>query len=357
MATLNYIGSKKSLLEFIDYVLEKINQEFEQTNKIKFLDGFAGSGIVGKYFNQKYGYNLFSNDMEYYSYILSYAMLKVKYTEKLKNIIEQLNLLTKPIDENKFNLVSEHYSEKGKEKRKFWTISNSQKVDAMIENIKTQLDNKLINNNEYMFLLASILSSIDKYANTASVYGAYLKKYKSASLKTFELKPIHTDNNIVNYEINQNYNVDVNSDTITNNEYDIAYFDPPYNNRQYSSNYHPLNFIAKYDNTIIPYGKTGLLENSNKSNYSISKNVEESFRALIEKINTKYILLSYNNEGIMSSSTIKKILKKKGKTTLYKYEYKKFKSQSKQDDETVYEYLYLCEVGKKGKYTSNIVEL
>jgi len=121
-----------------------------------------------------------------------------------------------------------------------------------------------------------------------------------------------------NNEKNYNYNLDVNSKTITNNEYDITYFDPPYNNRQYSSNYHPLNFIAKYDDSILPYGKTGLLENSNKSNYSISK---------------------------------------KGKTTLYKYEYKKFKSKSKQDNETVYKYLYLCKVDKKGEYSSNIVEL
>ena len=151
--------------------------------------------------------------------------------------------------------------------------------------------------------------------------------------------------------------MDVNSETITNNEYDITYFDPPYNNRQYSSNYHPLNFISKYDSSIIPYGKTGLLENSNKSKYSISKNVEETFKSLIDKINTKYILLSYNNEGIMSSNTIRKILKKKGKTTLYKYEYKKFKSQSKQENETVYEYLYLCEVGKKGEYSSQIIKL
>jgi adenine-specific DNA-methyltransferase len=357
MATLNYIGSKKSLLEFIDYVIQKINLNFEQINKIKFLDGFSGSGIVGKYFNQKYGYNVFSNDMEYYSYILSYALLKVQYTDKLKIFIEQLNLLTKPIDEIKFNLITEHYSEKGKEERKFWSVANAQKADAIIENIKTQLENNTINNDEYIFLLASLLSSIDKYANTASVYGAYLKKYKASSLKILEMKPIHIDTNIINSNENHNFNIDINSETITENEYHITYFDPPYNNRQYSSNYHPLNFIAKYDDTIIPYGKTGLLENSNKSNYSISKNVENSFKSLIEKINTKYILLSYNNEGIMSSDTIKNVLNKKGKTTLYKYKYKKFKSQSKQNNETVYEYLYLCEVNIEGKYSSHIVEL
>ena len=356
MATLNYIGSKKSLLNFIDYVLKKVNIIFEKTSNIKFLDGFAGSGIVGKYFNKKYGYNVYSNDMEDYSYLLSYALLKVEFSENIKNIIEELNSLIKPIDEKKFNLITKTYSEKGVDKRKFWTIKNSEKADAIIENIKIKLNNKSITKNEYIFIMASLLSSLDKYANTTSVYGAYLKKYKSSSLKNFELKAIHYDKKIINSENNKIYNLDVNSETITNNKYDITYFDPPYNNRQYSSNYHPLNFITKYDSKILPYGKTGLLQNSNKSNYSISKNVECTFKSLIENVNTKNILLSYNNEGLMSSNTIQKILEEKGKTTLYKYEYKKYKSQSKVKNQTVYEHLYLCEVGKEGQFSSMIIK-
>jgi adenine-specific DNA-methyltransferase len=356
MATLNYIGSKKSLLHFIDHVIELINPQFKKKDNVKFLDGFSGSGIVGKYFNKKYGFNVYSNDMEYYSYVLSYALLKVPYTKKLKNIIEELNKLSKSNDKANFNLITENYSEDGKEKRKFWTIENAQKADAIIENIKTQLIKETISQDEYFFLLASLLSSFDKYSNTASVYGVYLKKYKKSALKTLEVKPIHNDENIVNCKKNVNLNVDINDETISDNKYHIVYLDPPYNNRQYSTNYHPLNFIAKYDASIIPYGKTGLLKNSNKSNYSISKNVENSFNSLIENIDSKFILLSYNNEGIMESETIKKILEKKGKTTLYKYKYKKFKSQAKQDDGTVYEYLYLCEVNVKGGYETFIVE-
>lgn len=355
MSTLNYIGSKKTLLSFIDYVITKINVNFKNKNNVRFLDGFAGSGIVSKFFNEKYNYIVYSNDLEYYSYVICYALLKVQYSEKLETKLEELNKLTKPIDKN-YNLITENYSEKGKEKRKFWSIENSEKADAIIENIKKELANKKITNDEYIFLLASLLSSFDKVANTASVYGAYLKQYKTSALKKLDVKPIHTNDNIINDDKNTNYNIDVNSNTITDNNYDIVYLDPPYNNRQYSSNYHPLNFVSKYNSDIVPYGKTGLLENSNKSNYSISKNVESTFKTLIENLKTKYILLSYNNEGLMSSTVIKNILEEKGKTTLYKYEYKKFKSQTTQEDECVYEYLYLCEVGTKGEYESYIVK-
>ena len=355
MSTLNYIGSKKTLLNFIDYVLKKINGNFKNKNNIRFLDGFSGSGIVSKFVSEKYNYIVHSNDLEHYSYIICYAILKVPYTQKLEDKINELNEL-ESTDNKDYNLITENYSEKGKEKRKFWSTQNAEKADAIIENIETELANKNITEDEYKFLLASLLSSVDKVANTASVYGAYLKKYKTSALKDLELKPIHTNEEIGNYDKNTNFNADINSKTITDNNYDIVYLDPPYNNRQYSSNYHPLNFIAKYDSSIVPYGKTGLLENSNKSNYSISKNVETSFTSLIENLNTKYILLSYNNEGLMSSDTIKSILEKKGKTTLYKYQYKKFKSQTTQEDECVYEYLYLCEVGQKGNYLSYIVK-
>jgi len=136
----------------------------------------------------------------------------------------------------------------------------------------------------------------------------------------------------------------------------IVYLDPPYNARQYSSNYHPLNFIAKYDKNILPYGKTGLIKNSNKSNYSVKKNVLDTFTDLINDLDAKFILVSYNNEGLMDSDTIVEILKSKGKTSLYKYEYKKFKSQATQLDDKVYEYLYLCEVGNKGKFNTFIVQ-
>lgn len=218
------------------------------------------------------------------------------------------------------------------------------------------MKNKSITKDEFYFLTASLLSSFDKVANTTSVYGAFLKKYKNSALKILIVKPIHTDLNIINFKDNDVFNLDINSNDITNNKFDIVYLDPPYNSRQYSSNYHPLNFIAKYDKNILPYGKTGLIENSNKSNFSVKKNVFDSFTNLINDLNTKFILVSYNNEGLMSSDTIVDILKSKGKTSLYKYEYKKFKSQATQLNENVFEYLYLCEVGKNGKFNTFIVQ-
>jgi adenine-specific DNA-methyltransferase len=200
---------------------------------------------------------------------------------------------------------------------------------------------------------------MDKLANTASVYGAFLKKFKSSAQESFKLIPIHTNQTL--NENNQAYNFDINSENILNKEYYIVYLDPPYNQRQYSANYHPLNFIAKYDNKIEIYGKTGLIKDSNKSKYCQKSNAYESLENLVKNLKTKHILLSYNNEGIIEFDKIKELLSSLGNVILYKKVYKKFKSNEKQENENVYEYLFHLEKKdninpKKKNYKEVLVE-
>ena len=68
--TLNYIGSKKSLLSFLEVPLKSL-----MTKDTIFLDGFAGTGIVGSHFHNTYNNITIANDLEYYSHIINYATL------------------------------------------------------------------------------------------------------------------------------------------------------------------------------------------------------------------------------------------------------------------------------------------
>ena len=112
-----------------------------------------------------------------------------------------------------------------------------------------------------------------------------------------------------NYQV---YNEDIN-ELIKKISGDILYLDPPYNARQYCTNYHMLETIARNDNPVI-HGKTGLREYSEqKSLFCTSSQVESVFADLIRNAKFKYIFLSYNNEGLMSFDTIEKIMKKYGK--------------------------------------------
>lgn len=352
--SLNYIGSKKSLLSFLDVPIKKIVSKQKET--LTFFDGFAGTGVVGMSFQYIYNLKIIANDLEYYSYVINFAQLCVSYTNKLKEIINKFNEELKDNNINKviegYKLITNNYSPKGIDKRMFWTEENAIKCDYLRYRIDSLLKNNDITLNEHNFLVASLLCSMDKIANTTSIYGAYLKKFKKSASVSIELKPIHT--NEVKENINQVTNLDINSNEILDKTYDIVYLDPPYNERQYSSNYHPLNYLAKYDNKIELYGKTGLIKDYNKSKYCQKSNAIDMLCNLITNLKTKHILISYNDEGIMDLEIIKKKLLEQGKVILYKKVYKKFKSNEVQEDETVFELLFHCE---KGKATNKVIEI
>jgi adenine-specific DNA-methyltransferase len=196
------------------------------------------------------------------------------------------------------------------------------RCDAIRIKIEEWKNEKLITDNEYYFLLATLLETIDKRANTASVYGAFLKQLKKTAQIPFVLKPAEL---IINDQEHEVFNEDINK-LVGKIEGDILYLDPPYNQRQYATNYHLLETVAKYDNPKI-HGKTGLREyESQKSLYCSRPQVKKAFSDLILNAKQKYIFLSYNNEGLMTLDDIKEIMGSRGKYGYFTQEYNRFKA-------------------------------
>ena len=255
-----------------------------------FCDIFAGTGIIGRTFKKEVK-QVISNDLEHYSYVLNknYIENHIEIKDKEKYIDELNNL---PLIDNGF--IYQNYCMGSGSQRQYFNDENGKKIDTIRSKIKEWKENNQINSNLYYFLLSSLLESADKVANTASVYGAFLKHIKKTASKKLILKSavfIENDNS------HQVFNMDSN-ELIKQISGDILYLDPPYNQRQYSSNYHILNTITQYDN-FIPKGKTGLREYT-RSNYCKKGEVHNSFENLIKNANFQYIFLSYNNEGLMS---------------------------------------------------------
>lgn len=309
---MNYIGSKQKLSSFISTSVNSIvgNDLSQKT----FCDIFAGTGIVGRTFKKEVK-KVISNDLEYYSFVLNKNYIENHEQLDYYSFVEELNLL-KGIEGFVFN----EYSENGKSDRLYFSENNGKKIDAIRIKIEDWKLSKTINFKTYYFLLASLLESADKVANTASVYGAYLKHIKKSAQKELILEPAL-------FQINDNEHEVFNEDSnllIKKIAGDILYLDPPYNARQYGSNYHLLNTIAKYD-TFLPKGKTGLRE-YNRSNYCSKTNVKKSFEELIKNANFQYTFLSYNNEGLMSEEEIRTIMSKYGKYDLVTTDYQRFKA-------------------------------
>ena len=348
MNTLNYIGSKHTLCSTI---LDIVKKELGNIKLLSFIDLFAGTGTIGYNF-QDYVAKCGANDLELYSFVINKALLKCNYSEKLQSIIDNCNKLT-----NIQGLIYSNYSENDNCERMFFSNDNASKCDAIRLHINELLMTEYISEFEYNFLLASLLVSIDKVANTSCVYGAYLKKYKTSALKPLKMVPIHTKTNI-NTTANNVFNMKAETLCLDEtNSYDIVYMDPPYNQRQYSANYSPLNYIAQYDPNIVLTGKTGLIENYNKSDFCSKVKVKHAFASLLDGLKCKYMFISYNNEGLIDYEDMKIMLSKYGKVKLYKIPYKKFKAQMSVDIDTVYEYLWYIDTTQAADTTIEIINL
>ena len=185
---LSYIGSKRPILDFI--VSTVWNTRGDNAN-LSFCDLFGGTHIVGKTFKEL-GYDVISNDLMSYSYAIGKHLIEnnektIELNERIKALASELNSLS-----GIHGIISENFCHIGKAGRMFFTNENGMLCDAMRQKIEYWKDSKVLTQNEYFWFLSSLISNIDRLANTASVYGAYLKKFKPSAIKPlkFSLLPI-----------------------------------------------------------------------------------------------------------------------------------------------------------------------
>lgn len=302
---MRYLGNKTRLLSFIEEVIEKHNIEGQT-----FGDLFAGTCSVGDYFKNRY--NIISNDFMYYSYVISRARLFYreipsfnKFSEKYsQDIYSWLNL--KHFTPNKHFFIYNNYTPVGE--RMFFTEENALKIDGIRITIEELYKNKTINENEYYFLLASLLQSVTKVSNTSGTYEAFFKFWEPRAKKEFQINPL----DLFLYDsINDSvcYNKETNQ-LVKSIHGDIAYLDPPYSVTQYASAYHMLETISRYD---FPYikGIGGKRDRGkNVSLYSRKKLALKQFEDLFRQLRFNHILLSYSNQSLVSLDEIVELARK-----------------------------------------------
>jgi len=312
-SSLNYIGSKYRLSIFINNAMQEVVGDM---SGLIMADIFAGTGAMGKFF-KKTVKKLIVNDIESYGYVINRNYIGNHASFDYLHFINELDNLA-----GVEGIIYNHYCMGGGTGRQYFSDENGRKIDAIRQKIEAWKREQAINENEYYFLLASLLESADRIANVASVYGAFLKSLKKTAQKPLTLKPAV-------FELTENshdvYQMDANK-LIQQITGDVLYLDPPYNHRQYGANYHLLNTIALYDD-FTPKGKTGL-RNYEQSAYCMRNQVAAAFEDLIAQAQFKYIFLSYNNEGLMSVEKVKAIMSKYGEYSLKTTDYQRFKADS-----------------------------
>lgn len=332
MLDLRYIGSKQLLLKKIDVLLSRHLTGDEET----FLDLFAGTNCVGLYFKNRYA--IYSNDLLYFSYVHAKAVIennnKLSFTTLKKNGIK--NPFSYLQSENNINSNQTSYYQKAYTPlgdAMYLSIENGKKIDFIREKLDEWKKIDWINEEEYYYLLSSLIEAVPYVSNITGTYGAFLKHWDKRALKPLELVPLEVKNN---KKKNIAFNKDAN-ELVKEISADIVYIDTPYNTRQYASNYHVLENIATNKHPELK-GKTKIFDWSNlRSSYAMKRNALNTMESLIKSIDATHIILSYNTEGIISENDLIALLSKyavNNNIEIERIPYKKYKSKvpSQKDD-------------------------
>ena len=304
-----YIGNKQKLIEWIFSILDK------ECKGKSFTDIFAGTGVIAAIASKHFD-KIILNDFLHSNQVIYKAFFdNGKWSQdKINNVIRDYNNINgEDLDENYFsvNFGGKYFSK------------NSAKIIGFIrENIEENKDN--LTEREYNMLLSSLLYSIDKIANTVGHYDAYFKKEFVED--NFFMRPIDP------VEINTVSIFREDANLLAKQiQTDIVYIDPPYNSRQYSRFYHVLETLTKWDKPKL-HGVALKPEPENMSDYC-RVSAKDRFAELVNDINAKYLVVSYNNTYDSKSNSsqnkitleeIKNILNKRGKTKVFEKDYRHF---------------------------------
>ena len=304
-----YIGNKHKLIEWIFSIINK------ECSGNSFADVFAGTGVVSAVATKHFK-KVLLNDFLHSNYIIYRAFFGKEAWDKNKidGIIKSYNnIYGGDLEDNYF---SKNFG------GKFFSNNSAKIIGFIRENIEENKNN--LTEREYFMLIASLLYTADKIANTVGHFDAYFKKdFVNDSFFMKPIDPIDTqeisifqeDTNVLAKKIKA----------------DVVYIDPPYNSRQYSRFYHVLETLTKWDKPKL-YGVALKPDPENMSDYCRA-NAKEKFAELVRDIDARFLVVSYNNTYDSKSNSsknkitlqeIEKILQAKGKTKVFEKNYRHF---------------------------------
>lgn len=336
---MRYLGNKESIKERI---VQLLGERGLLQKGLVYFDAFCGTGSVS--------YAL----KDYYRIIINDILKSCTTYAKARLIGESISFSSCGF--NPFDVLDNGNIEKGffyknyspgGSDRKYFTPQNAGRIDYIRQRIQEWYDDGVMDENQYTYLLGCLLEAVSKVANTAGVYGAYLKEWDSRAKNSIVFAPIFEGNL---FEDSSQTDVTVYNDRIENIikdiDCDILYLDPPYTQNQYGTQYHLLETLVLYDNPSISKVTGSRPVTPLRSEWSRKYNAHILLDYVMAKTKAKYILMSYNNDGFMSKDFIESSFKRYGKEETYQcltIDYKKYNNKKCQGRDGHVEYLFFVE--------------
>jgi len=309
-----YLGNKRKLLEGIIASVEDVKARLGK-DTLRLMDGFTGSTVVARAL-VPHASELHTNDLEWYSYIASNCFIKTptpSQQEEIRTHIANMNAITQFYP----GIISEMYAPADSEnikagERCFFTRENALRIDTWREYIEDNVSLELRH-----WCLCPVLVQMAIHANTMGHFKSFIKNKDGVG--TFNTNKRILDPLVLEVPTWHDSQLQVHTHNESTNDLlqkmpdsslDLIYFDPPYNAHEYGAFYFLLNVVAKNERPKNVNTVTGLPKDRVKSDYNYKVKAIDAMKDLLEHSTrvAKYVLVSYNDEGIIGAPEWQKLL-------------------------------------------------
>lgn len=287
---IKYIGSKRTLVSTIVDIVNHLGP----TRSV--IDLFSGTSRVGHALKAA-GYQVFSNDYTAYAEILARCYVQAD----AEDVLDDARKLVKEF--NSLKGSPGYFTETFCIKSRFFQPKNCERIDAIREAIAAMgLDPEL-----EAVMLVSLMEAADRVDSTTGVQMAYLKKWAPRSYNDLELR---VPNVLPRARHGKGSAMRMDAlEAVRLLKADVAYIDPPYNQHSYLGNYHIWESLVLWDKPEV-YGvackRVDVRER--KSVFNSKPRFATALREILNNINAKYVVLSFNNEGYLTRDAIETML-------------------------------------------------
>jgi adenine-specific DNA-methyltransferase len=333
---ITYIGNKRALLEPIQAALADVSARLGK-DRLRILDAFSGSGVVSRMF-KRYAQHLVANDSEDYARVIStcYLTNRSDFPEAdLRETVERLNREVSTRTDLPEGFFERLYAPRDDDsiapgERVFYTRDNARRLDAY----RMLIDSEPADIQPW--LLGPMLSAASVHANTAGVFKGFYKDCASgigrfggsgSDALSRILGQISLQVPILSrYDCSSTvYQLDANELVGMPGGFDLAYFDPPYNQHPYGSNYFMLNLIVNYVAPSEISRVSGIPTDWRRSPYNSRSKSLTHLQNLIHGVDASFVLLSYNDEGFVPIEEMRRLLEDVGSFEELEIEYATFR--------------------------------
>lgn len=195
-------------------------------------------------------------------------------------------------------------------RRRFFTRANARQIDGAWEEIRSWNGAALLSERERAFLLASLVESADRVANTAGTYYAHLKSWTAKACKPFELRPVTpTPGPRATAVLGEA------TDVAERHGSGVLYLDPPYNRRCYARYYHLPETLSRLETPRV-HGSSGMpLVSRPTSRFTSPPRAWAALVELIARSPAPTIVFHYTRDGLIDLADARTLLARLGEVT------------------------------------------